>query len=334
MAAVHPIETPDLGHPAITYDDVRAAAARLAGVAHRTPVATNRHLNDVTGASVFLKQENLQRMGAFKFRGGYNAINALDPAVRARGVVTNSSGNHAQAIALSAKLHNIPAWIVMPEDAPPTKLAATRGYGAEVILYDRYTGDRVAIANAVAEERNATVIPPYDNPYVMAGQGTAALELIEDVGELDLLLVCVGGGGLLAGCATAAKHLLPTCEVIGVEPEAGDDWCQSYLAGRRMKLDEVPRTIADGQQTEAPGAQTWPTIRPLVQRFVSVTDDEIKAAMRLLYERAKIVAEPSGASALAALLSGKVDGRGKRVGVTISGGNVGLAQLCKIMADA
>jgi threonine dehydratase len=317
--------------PAIDIADVRAAAERLRGVAHRTPVLTSRTLDERTGATVFLKAENLQRMGAFKFRGGYNALASLPPDVRARGVVTASSGNHAQAVALAAKLFGVPATIVMPEDAPPSKLAATRGYGADVVLYDRYTGDRVAISQQVAAERGATVIPPYDYPAVMAGNGTTALELFEEVGPLDVLLVCLGGGGLLAGCAVAAQALSPGCAVYGVEPEAGDDWAQSFAAGRRIPLTAVPRTIADGQQTEAPGELTWATASPLLAGVLTVSDDEIVEAMRFLFERVKVVAEPSGASALAALLAGKIDARGKRVGVTISGGNADVARFCAIV---
>ena len=323
----------DLAPPAITFDDVQRAAGRLRGVAHRTPVLTSTMLDERTGATVFVKAENHQRMGAFKFRGGYNAVAALDPETRARGVVTASSGNHAQAVALAARLHGIPAWIVMPEDAPPLKLAATRGYGAETISYDRYTGDRVAISRRVAEERGATLIPPYDHPGVMAGQGTLALELIEEVGPLDLLLVCLGGGGLLAGCAVAATALSPGIEVVGVEPAAGDDWARSYAAGERVRLAEIPRTIADGQQTEAPGELTWATARPLVSRIAVVDDDAIRDAMVFLFERLKTVAEPSGASALAALLGGAVEARGMRVGVTLSGGNVGVAQFCRIVGE-
>jgi threonine dehydratase len=300
-------------------------------VAHRTPVLTSRTLDEATGARVFLKAEPLQRIGAFKFRGAYNAISALDPETRARGVVTSSSGNHAQAVALSAQLFAIPATIVMPTDAPPAKIAATRGYGAEIVFYDRYREDRAAIAARVAAELGATMIPPYDHPFVMAGNGTTALELIEEVGELDLLLVCLGGGGLLAGCATAAKALLPDIEIWGVEPAAGDDWAQSFARGERVRLEEVPRTIADGQQTEAPGELTWPTVRPLVTGVATVGDDEIRDTMRFLFERVKLVTEPSGASALAALMTGKVDGRGKRVGVTISGGNIGVDGFCQII---
>lgn len=334
LVAPVPVADQDLGPVAITIEDVRAAAGRLAGVANRTPVLRSRTLDERTGASVFLKGEHSQRIGAFKFRGAYNAIAAMDPDVRQRGVVTNSSGNHAQAVALAAKLHGIPAWIVMPTDAPELKLAATRGYGAEVIPYDRYTQDRVALSDEVAAEKGATVVPPYDNPFVMAGQGTAALELIEEVGDLDLLLAPVGGGGLLAGCATVVKALLPNASVIGVEPAAGDDWAQSYASGERVRLSEVPRTIADGQQTEAPGKLTWPTVRRAADAIAVVDDDQIRDAMRFLFERMKIVAEPSGACALAALLAGVVDGRGMRVGVVVSGGNVGVAQFCRILNEA
>jgi threonine dehydratase len=333
MTLTEPIET-DLEAAAISFADVRAAAERLRGVAHRTPVLTSRTLDELTGARVFLKAEPFQRIGAFKFRGAYNAISSLDPETRSRGVVTNSSGNHAQAVALSAQLFAIPATIVMPTDAPPAKIAATRGYGAEIVFYDRYKEDRTAIAERVAAELGATLIPPYDHPQVMAGNGTAVLELMEEVGELDLLLVCLGGGGLLAGSATAAKALSPDVEIWGVEPEAGDDWAQSFARGERTRLAAVPRTIADGQQTEAPGRLTWPTVRPLVRGVLTVSDDEIRDAMRFLFERVKLVAEPSGASALAALMSGKVDARGKRVGITISGGNIGLEQFCQILGSS
>src|SRR5829696_5012248 len=228
--------------PAIDFADVQAAAERLRGVAHCTPVLTSRTLDAITGAQVYLKAESFQRIGAFKFRGAYNAISALDPETRARGVVTNSSGNHAQAVALSAQIFGIPATIVMPTDAPPAKIAATRGYGAEIVFYDRYKEDRAAIAERVAADLGATMIPPYDHPLVMAGNGTTALELIEEVGELDLLLVCLGGGGLLSGCATAAKALSPGVTIWGVEPAAGDDWAQSYAKGELVRLAQLPRT--------------------------------------------------------------------------------------------
>jgi threonine dehydratase len=331
MTATHHPEVAT--EPAISFTDVQAAAERLQGVAHRTPVLTSHTLNDLTGAQVFLKAEPFQRMGAFKFRGAYNAISSLPEEVRAQGVVTNSSGNHAQATALSAKLFSIPATIVMPTDAPPAKIAATRGYGAEIVYYDRYKEDRTAIAERLAAELGATLIPPYDHPMVMAGNGTTALELLEETGELDLLLVCLGGGGLLSGCATAAKALSPGIEIWGVEPAAGDDWAQSYARGERVKLREVPRTIADGQQTEAPGHLTWATARPLVRGIATVSDDQIRDAMRFLFERVKLVTEPSGASALAALLSGVIDGRGKRVGVIISGGNIGIEGFCQIISQ-
>lgn len=319
--------------PAISYDDVLRAAERLRGVAHRTPVLHSTTLDDLTGSEVFLKVETFQRIGAFKFRGAYNAIASLDDETRARGVVTNSSGNHAQAVALSAKLFGIPATIVMPTDAPPAKLAATRGYGAEIVPYDRYTEDRAAIAERVAADLGATMIPPYDHPHVMAGNGTTALELLEDVGELDLLLVPLGGGGLLSGAATAARALNPGIEVWGVEPAAGDDWAQSFARGERVRLESVPRTIADGQQTEAPGHLTWRTVRPLVTGIATVTDDQIRDTMRFLFERMKLVVEPSGASALAALMAGKVNGQGKRVGVIISGGNIGVDGFCRIINE-
>lgn len=317
--------------PIVTIDDVRAAAVRLDGVAHRTPVLTSRTLNDRLGGRIMLKAESFQRGGAFKFRGAYNAVASLAPDVRARGVVTFSSGNHAQAVALAARLHAIPATIIMPLDAPPAKVAATHGYGAEIITYDRYTEDRVAIGARIAGERGATLIPPYDHPAVVAGQGTTGLELIEETGPLDLLLVCVGGGGLLAGCTVAASALSPGVEIIGVEPAAGDDWARSLAAGERVRLPAVPRTIADGQQTEAPGELTFAIAHPLLSGIALVTDDEIRAAMAFLFERLKIVVEPSGATALAALLAGKVDATGRRVGVTLSGGNVGLEQFLALM---
>ena len=318
--------------PIVTLADVRAAAARLAGVAHRTPVVTSRTLDERTGARVYLKAENLQRAGAFKFRGAYNAVAAHDPDTRARGVVSYSSGNHAQALALAAQLHGIPATIVMPEDAPSSKLAATRGYGAAVVTYDRYREDRAAIGARIAAERGATLIPPFDHPDVMAGAGTTALELLEEVGDLDLLLVCCGGGGLLAGCAVAAKALNPGVDVIGVEPDAGDDWARSLAAGKRVRVDAVPRTIADGQQTEAPGALTFAVARPLIAGIALVTDDEIRAAMAFLFERLKLVVEPSGATACAALLAGKVPLAGRRVGVTLSGGNIDLVRFRAVVA--
>lgn len=315
----------------ITLDDVQAAARRLEGVAHRTPVLTGRGLDEATGAGrVLLKAENLQRVGAFKFRGAYNAVASLPAEERRRGVATVSSGNHAQALALAARLHEVPAVILMPEDAPAGKLAATKGYGAEIVPFDRYEQDREDLLSALVEERGLTPVHPYDNPYVMAGQGTAALELIEDAGPLDVLLVCVGGGGLIAGCSTAARGLSPDTRVIGVEPEDGDDFVRSLAAGERVRV-AVPRTIADGQQTPIPGELTFPVVQERVDEVITVSDAEIVTAMRLLFERAKTVAEPSGACAFAALLAGKVDAAGLRVGVTISGGNITAARFAELV---
>ncbi len=310
-------------------DDIRRAAIRLDGVAHRTPVLTSRTLDEHIGAEVYLKAEQFQRAGAFKFRGAYNAVAALDEESRARGVATTSSGNHAQALALAAKLWGVPATVVMPDDAPASKRAATEGYGAEVVGYDRYHQDRDALAAEVAAERGAVLIPPYDHPEVMAGQGTVALELIDETGPLDALVVCLGGGGLLAGCATAAAALSPGVRIFGVEPETGDDHRRSRAEGRRVSVG-VPRTIADGQQTDAPGELTWPITNALVEDFVTVTDAEILDTMRFLFERMNVVVEPSGASALAALWSGRLELAGGRIGVTLSGGNIDLARLVSL----
>jgi threonine dehydratase len=309
----------------IDLDDVRRAAARIEGVAHRTPVITSRTLDERTGATVALKPENLQRIGAFKFRGAYNTVSSLDPEARARGVVTASSGNHAQALALSAALHDAPARILMPEDAPASKAAATEGYGADVVRFDRYSADREALMAEHAERDGLAIVHPYDDERIMAGQGTAALELIEDAGPLDVLLVPVGGGGLIAGCATAATGLLPGVRVVGVEPAVGDDTQRSLAAGERVRVPVAP-TIADGQQIDIPGERTFPVIRERVAAVVTVTDEEIVAAMRFAFERLKLVLEPSGASALAALLHGKVNAAGARTGVVLSGGNVDVTR--------
>jgi threonine dehydratase len=318
----------------ISLDDVRAAAQRIDGVAHRTPVLTSRALDETVGASVFLKAENLQRIGAFKFRGAYNAVAALSDEERSRGVATVSSGNHAQAVALAARLTGARAVILMPDDAPGGKVAATEGYGAEVIRFDRYDQDREALLAELVAERGLVPIHPYDDERVMAGQGTVALELIEDAGPLDLLLVCVGGGGLISGCATAAKGVLDGVRVVGVEPEAGDDVRQSLAAGARVRIP-VPRTIADGQQLPTPGELTFPVIRERVDGVELASDEEIVLAMRFLFERLKTVAEPSGACALAALLAGRVgDVSGLRIGVTISGGNVTADRFAALMAEA
>jgi threonine dehydratase len=315
----------------IELADVLAASQRLEGVAHRTPVLTSRSLDEACGAErVFLKAENLQRGGAFKFRGAYNAVASLTADERARGVATVSSGNHAQALSLVARLHEARAVILMPEDAPAGKVAATKGYGAEVISFDRYSEDREALLADLVSERGLVPIHPYDDERVMAGQGTAALELIQDAGPLDLLLVCVGGGGLISGCATAAAGLSPDTRVIGVEPEVADDFQLSLAAGERVRIPVRP-TIADGQQVPTPGALTFPIVQKHVDSIVTVSDDEILGAMRFLFERMKTVAEPSGASALAALLEGKVDASGARVGVTISGGNVTAARFAELL---
>ena len=313
----------------IDLDDVRRAAARLDGVAHRTPVVRSRTLDERTGAAVRLKPENLQRIGAFKFRGAYNTIAQLE---RVRGVVTASSGNHAQAVALSAALHDLPATILMPEDAPASKAAATEGYGATIVRYDRYADDREALLRERAEQDGLTIVHPYDDERIMAGQGTAALELIEDGGELDALLVPVGGGGLIAGCATAATALCPGVRVIGVEPAASDDTARSFAAGERVSVPP-PRTIADGQQLDIPGERTFPVVRERVAAVVTVTDAEIVDAMRFAFERLKLVLEPSGASALAALLHGRADVAGARTGVVLSGGNVDVDRFRSLTAS-
>ena len=317
----------------LDYADIEAAAKRLHGVAHRTPVLTSSTLDRRLGMQVYLKAENLQRMGAFKFRGGYNAVNVLDDAQRARGVVAFSSGNHAQAVALAARLHGCRATIVMPHDAPPAKLEATRGYGAEVVLYDRYTQDRAAIAQALVAERGAALIPPFDHLPVMAGQGTAALELIDDVGRLDALIVCAGGGGFLSGCAVAARHRLPEIEIYGAEPANGNDLQQSLRSGRIVSID-VPRTICDGQQTQAVGRQPFEVIRVLVRDVLTATDRQVVEAMRFAFERMKIVLEPSGACALAALVAHREQFAGRRVGVTLSGGNIDLARFAALLSGA
>ncbi|MFC9910598.1 threo-3-hydroxy-L-aspartate ammonia-lyase [Streptomyces sp. NPDC059862] len=317
--------------PPVTIDDVRDAAARLKGVAHRTPVLRSRTLDALVGAEVFLKCENFQRVGAFKFRGAYNTASRLTPEQLARGIAAYSSGNHAQAVALAARELGTTAVIVMPEDAPPAKRDATLGYGAEIVTYDRYTGDRVAIAEGLAAERGLTVIPPYEHPHVIAGQGTAALELLEEVGELDALITPVGGGGLIAGSATVAKGMHPGIRVIGIEPEAGDDTKRSLAAGHRIAIP-VPRTIADGQALHTPGELTFSVNRRLVDGIELVGDDEIRDAMRFAFERLKIVVEPSGATPLAALLSGRVDRLPRRIGVIVSGGNVDADRFARLCA--
>jgi len=316
--------------PPVTFADVEAAAARLAGVVHRTPVLTSRTADARTGARLFFKCENLQRMGAFKFRGAFNALARFTPAQRAAGVIAYSAGNHAQGIALGARLLDMQAVIVMPKDAPALKIAATRGYGAEVVLYDRYTESREAIGDAIAAERGMTLVPPFDHPDVIAGQGTAAMELFQQAGPLDALVVCVGGGGLIAGCALAARALSPGCRVIGVEPEAGDDVRRSLAEGRRVRID-VPVTIADGAQTQQVGELTFPIIREHVAQVVTVSDAQLVATMRFFAERMKLVVEPTGCLAAAALLEAGLPVAGQRVGVIVSGGNIGVAQYARML---
>jgi threonine dehydratase len=315
-----------------TYADVLAAAARLEGHAHRTPVLTSRTADAELGASVFFKCENLQRMGAFKFRGAFNALSRFDERQRRAGVVTFSSGNHAQAVALSARLLGIPATIVMPRDAPAAKVAATRGYGGQVVLYDRYTQDREQIGRELAERGGLTLVPPYDHPDVIAGQGTAAKELLEEVGPLDALFVPLGGGGLLSGTALAAKALAPACRIYGAEPEAGNDGQRSFRSGAIVHID-APRTIADGAQTQHLGQLTFPIIRRDVEDVLTASDAQLVEAMRFFATRMKLVVEPTGCLGYAAArgLGGSL--AGKRVGVVLSGGNVDLARMCELVGS-
>jgi threo-3-hydroxy-L-aspartate ammonia-lyase len=321
------VSDPDLP----TYADVEAAAKRLEGIAHRTPVLTSVTVDRRTGAKVYFKCENFQRSGAFKFRGAYNALSQLGAAEKARGVVTFSSGNHAQAVALSAQLLGIRAVIVMPDDAASVKLEATRGYGAEVITYDKTKTTRESIARALAQERGLTMVPPYDDAHVIAGQGTAAKELIEDAGPLDWLLVCTGGAGLTSGCAIAAHHLSPGCKVVGVEPQAGDDATRSFHTGVLQTVDN-PDTIADGARTPSLGTLTFPLVQKLLHDMVTVDDDQLLDAMLFLWERMKIVVEPTGALAAAALFERKIDYKsGARIGVIVSGGNVDVRAACALI---
>ncbi|OZB42878.1 MAG: serine dehydratase [Thiomonas sp. 13-66-29] len=315
-----------------TFDDVAAAAARLHGHAHRTPVMRSRMLDQALGAEVYFKCENLQRMGAFKFRGAFNALSQFSPAQRRAGVVAFSSGNHAQAIALSASLLGMSATIVMPQDAPAAKVAATRGYGGNVVLYDRYTEDREAIGRKLAEQHGLTLIPPYDHPDVIAGQGTAAMELFEDVGALDALFVCLGGGGLLSGSALAARALAPACKVYGVEPEAGNDGQQSFRSGAIVRID-TPKTIADGAQTQQLGAYTFAIIRRDVDDIFTATDAQLVAGMRFFATRMKLMVEPTGCLGFAAACEMKEQLRGLRVGIVLSGGNVDLERFCALLGD-
>ncbi len=314
--------------------ELESARGRLRGIAHRTPVVTSRTLDDAVRARVFLKCENLQRVGAFKFRGAWNAVAQLPPGPRELGLVAYSSGNHAQAVALVAKLHGVPATIVMPSFAPASKIAAVEGYGAEVLFYDQLGEGREALAERLARERGLTLVPPFDHPHIVAGQGTAADELFEEVGELDLLLVPLGGGGLLSGSALAASMRSPSCAVVGVEPEAGDDGARSFRSGRLERVQE-PKTIADGARTPCLGRLTLSVIRALVSDVVTVPDSALVAAMRFAFERLKLVIEPTGTLGLAALMSGRVvatrGGAPKRVGVIVSGGNVDPAALATLI---
>jgi len=316
-----------------TYADVDDAARQIAGIAHRTPVVTSRTVDSRTGAHVYFKCENLQRAGAFKFRGAYNALSRLTAAERQRGVVTFSSGNHAQAIALAGQLLGIPRVIVMPSDAPAIKRAATEAYGGEVVAYDREKDDREAIGQRIAAERGLTVIPPYDHPHIIAGQGTAARELLDEVGRLDMLFVPCGGGGLLSGSALAARRLAPGCHVVGVEPAAGDDATRSFRTKQLQRVSN-PQTIADGARTPSLGSLTFPLVLEHVSDMTTVDDRSLLAAMLFLWERLKLIVEPTGSLGAAAVLDGKIDVKGKRVGVILSGGNVDLAQAAAWIAQA
>lgn len=312
----------------LTFNDILQARERLRGVAHTTPVLTSHQFNELAGCQVFFKAENLQRVGAFKFRGAYNKLAALGEAGRCNGVLAFSSGNHAQAVALAAKLFNVPAVIVMPQDAPTIKVQATRGYGAEIIFYDRYGESREELGQRLCAERGLALVPPFDDELIMAGQGTSALELLEEVPELDALLVPVSGGGLLAGCAVAAKQLQPTIRLFGVEPETGNDTWLSMQRGERVEIP-VPKTIADGLQVNAPGKLTFPILQALVEQILLVTDAEMITTLCFMLERMKILVEPSGAIGAAALFHRKLNLTGQRVGVILSGGNVDLAKLAQ-----
>ncbi len=315
----------------LQFSEIEKAAARIKGVAHRTPVLTSRTADDMARARLFFKCENFQRSGAFKFRGAYNALSKFSDEQRRAGVVTFSSGNHAQAIALSASLLGMASAIIMPRDAPALKVAATKGYGAEVIVYDRYKEDREAIGRRMAQERGMTLIPPYDHPDVICGQGTATMELIEDAGQLDVLLVCVGGGGLLAGSALAASAQSPHCRIIGVEPEAGNDAQQSLRGGAVVHI-AVPDTIADGAMVTHIGEHNFEVIRRDVDDIVTVSDAQLVATMKFFAERMKMIVEPTGCLGAAAALHGVVPLEGKRVGILISGGNVDLARFARLVA--
>jgi threonine dehydratase len=324
------VNDPDL---AVTYDDVAGAARRLEGVARRTPVMTSRTLDERLGATVYLKCENLQRMGAFKFRGAYNAISSLTPEERRRGILTYSSGNHGQAVALACRLLGAAAVVIMPRNAPAVKRRAVEGYGARVVDYDPAAQRREDVAEAARKGADPILIPPFDHERVIAGQGTAARELLDDVKDLDVLLVPCGGGGLLSGSAISARRLQPECRVIGIEPELGDDATRSFFSGR-LETVENPATIADGARTPSLGSLTFPLVRAYVAHMATVSDGQLVEAMRFLWERMKLVVEPTGALGLAGALSGRVDVRGKRVGVILSGGNVDLGAALEMFGRA
>lgn len=314
-----------------TYDDVVAAAGRIAGHAHRTPVLTSRTINRELGAELFFKCENFQRMGAFKFRGAFNALSCLDGQQRKAGVVAYSSGNHAQAVALAGRMLGVPATIVMPEDAPAAKIAATKEYGGTVVLYDRYREDREAIGRRIAEEQGLALIPPYDHPDVIAGQGTAAQELFDEVGPLDQLFVPLGGGGLLSGSLLAARALSPHCRVTGVEPEAGNDGQRSLESGAIVSI-ETPQTIADGAQTQHLGAYTFAIIQREVDRIVTASDTHLVSCLRFFFERMKMVVEPTGCLGFAAARDAAAAIRGRRVGIMVSGGNIDPERFCRLVS--
>lgn len=317
----------------VVLADIEAAAGRIRGHAHRTPVLTSSTIDRKIGGSVFFKCENFQRAGAFKFRGAFNALSRLTEDERRRGVLTFSSGNHAQAIALSGRLLDVPTVVVMPNDAPEVKVRATREYGAEVVLYDKQETTREALGKRISDERGLVTIPPYDHADVIAGQGTVALELLTETGPLDYLFVCVGGGGLVSGCAAAAAAVSPGCKVIGVEPEAGDDATRSFRT-KTLQTVTNPETIADGARTPSLGKLTFQMVLAQVHDMMTVSDRDLAATMFYLWERMKIVVEPTGALAATAALSGRVDLSGKKAGVVISGGNVDMAAIPRLLAIA
>lgn len=315
-----------------TYRDVEAAAKRIAGFAHKTPVLTSTTANKEFGGELFFKCENLQRMGAFKFRGAFNALAQFTPEQKKAGVIAFSSGNHAQGVALAAQLLNIPATILMPHDAPAVKVAATQGYGANVVHFDRYTQDREALCKQLAEQQGLTLIPPYDHPHIIAGQGTSAMELFQEVGELDALFVCLGGGGLISGCALAARQLSPSCKVYGVEPLSGNDAQQSFRQGKIVHID-TPKTIADGAQTQHLGQYTFEIIKNNVDDIFTVTDEQLIDRMKFYAERMKMVVEPTGCLSFAAALAQKAQFQGKRVGIIVSGGNVDINRFAELVSQ-